>query len=340
MIVESLLAEPLVRAPELQGTRWLNSPPLRLSDLRGQVVLVDFWDYTCVNCLRTLPYLREWHRRYAPLGLVIIGVHAPEFPFAREVSYVERGVREYDLQYPVMLDNDYRTWQAFANRYWPAKYLIDHNGYLRYAHFGEGRYQDTEQAIQLLLHLRDPHLEFPEPMGFVRDSDKPGARCYRVTPELYLGYERGRIGNPEGYQPDQVVHYIDPLLHQENCFYASGPWLNRADALVTAQAAPASIALRYTASEVNLVMAPEKAPAVVSLRQNQEPLAPIDRGEDVQVAADGDTFVLVIVPRMYRLVKNKRFGTYHLRLSTTSAGLACYAFTFVSCVVGEGDGSH
>jgi len=128
-----------VRAPEI-GRLWFNSPPLSMRQLRGRVVLVDFWDYTCVNCIRTLPYIKEWHKRYADKGLTVIGVHSPEFLFARYESNVERGIEEFGLTYPIVVDSNMELWQAFANRYWPSKYLIDSNGYLRYAHFGEGAY--------------------------------------------------------------------------------------------------------------------------------------------------------------------------------------------------------
>jgi thiol-disulfide isomerase/thioredoxin len=132
-----------VRAPHLAPGTWLNAGPLDLKALRGRVVLVDFWDYTCINCLRTLPYLVEWHRRYREKGLTMIGVHAPEFSFARSADFVRQAIHDYGITYPVVLDNEHRTWYAFANRYWPAKYLIDHKGYLRYKRFGEGHYAET-----------------------------------------------------------------------------------------------------------------------------------------------------------------------------------------------------
>ncbi len=138
-----------VHAPEFPpNVAWLQGGPITMASLRGRAVLVDFWDYTCVNCLRTLPYVKEWHRRYADLGLTIIGVHAPEFSFAHHIDNVRRAVAEQGLMYPIVLDNDHAIWQAYANRYWPAKYLIDREGYLRAYHFGEGGYGETESAIQ------------------------------------------------------------------------------------------------------------------------------------------------------------------------------------------------
>src|SRR5438874_7721634 len=152
-----------VRAPEI-GRIWLNSPPLSLRQLRGKAVLIDFWDYTCVNCIRTLPYLKAWHERYAAKGLVIIGIHTPEFTFAQYESNVERGVREFGLTYPIVIDTNYELWKAFANKYWPAKYLIDKEGYISGAHFGEGAYAETEQIIQELLREIDPSVALPDIM--------------------------------------------------------------------------------------------------------------------------------------------------------------------------------
>jgi thiol-disulfide isomerase/thioredoxin len=200
-----------VRAPEFPASvSWIQGGPLRMSELRGRPVLIDFWDYTCVNCLRTLPYVKEWDRRYSPLGLTIVGVHAPEFSFARESSNVLRAVREQGLLYPIVLDNDYAVWQAYTNRYWPAKYLIDGEGYLRGYHHGEGAYRQIEEALQGLLRESFPQLLLPGVMDPVRDEDEPGAVCYRVTPEIYTGFQRGAIGNVKGVSPDKAATYADP----------------------------------------------------------------------------------------------------------------------------------
>jgi len=149
-----------VRAPEI-GRLWFNSPPLSFRQLRGRAVLVDFWDYTCVNCIRTLPYVQAWHERYHDKGLTVIGVHTPEFTFAQYESNVERGIREFGLTYPIVVDSNREIWKSFANRYWPTKYLLDKDGYLRYGHFGEGGYHECEEAIQELLREIDPALALP-----------------------------------------------------------------------------------------------------------------------------------------------------------------------------------
>lgn len=324
-----------VRAPEFPaGVAWLQGGPLKLADLRGRPVLIDFWDYTCVNCLRGMPYLKEWHRRYAPMGLTIVGVHAPEFSFAREPGNVSRAVKELAIDYPVVLDNDFAIWQAYANRYWPAKYLVDKEGYLRAYHFGEGGYDDVERMLQALLKDAFPALELPPLMEPVRPEDRPGAVCYRVTPELYLGYDRGRIGNTVGLAPDRPARYTDLDRHAEGFAYLAGDWLIAGEYLsrpVGAQG-ESRLSVRYLAKEVNLVIHPPLAggPARVTVLQDGAPLPPEDAGADVRVES-GRAALVVTEPRMYRLVNNRQIDTHDLTLTTTADGVCFFAFTFVGC---------
>jgi len=330
-----------IHAPEI-SSEWLNSPPLTLRELRGRVVLIDFWDYTCVNCIRTLPYLVEWDRRYRDLGLTIIGAHAPEFQFARTVDFVREAVARFQIRYPVVLDNHYRIWQAFANKYWPAKYLIDKDGYVRYFQFGEGDYSATELTIQELLREIQPALSLPAPLLPFREADRPGAVCYRVTPELYLGYDRGKIGNPSGFRNGSLAHYELPETRCPDVFFVAGFWTSQAEFMETAGTPqnPSRLLLAYTAKEVNLVMVPHNVePIGVEARQDGHPVLPEDAGEDL-VRIDGRTWVEVTVPRMYRLINNQRFdvsaggaAARELELSCGAAGLGCYAFTFVSCAL-------
>ncbi len=337
-----------IHAPEI-GQIWLNSPPLTMRELRGRAVLVDFWDYTCVNCIRTLPYVAEWHRRYAGKGLVVVGVHTPEFSFARASDFVQAAIARFAIEYAVALDSDYQVWHAFANRCWPAKYLVDKAGYIRFFHFGEGEYQASEQAIQTLLREINPALEFPAPMEPIRDTDQPGAACYRATPELYLGSQRGAIGNPGGFQhhtEEKVGHYALPDRLEADVFYLSGPWRSGPES-ISAESRPdteaASLLVFYTAKEANLVMAPNAAPATlpgqaaqtVELLQNGEPLPPEDAGEDVRYTPEGRSIVNVDMPRMYNLVRNREFAQRLLQLVTHGAGLECFAFTFVSCAASK-----
>jgi len=317
-----------ILAPELEGGEWVQGGPLKLTELRdSHVVLIDFWDYTCVNCLRTLPYVAEWHRRYAAQGLAIIGVHAPEFSFARNLGNVAAAIRQFNIEYPVVLDNGYAIWRAYSNRVWPAKYLIDREGRLRYYHFGEGNYGDTELAIQRLLHEGDASLKFPAPLEPLRRDDRPGAVCYRVTPELYLGYARGQFGNPAGVVHEQAHRYRDPGRHMEGLAYLEGEWTVGGES-ARAESPGASLAVRYTAMEVNLVMAPAAAgPVQIDLELNgQTP------GEDVR-SENGRTFISIERPRMYCLARNASVEAEELKLTCREPGVSFFAFTFISCPV-------
>lgn len=328
-----------VRAPEI-GRIWLNSSPLSFRQLRGRVVLVDFWDYTCVNCIRTLPYVQAWHEKYRDKGLTVIGVHTPEFTFAQYESNVERGVREFGLTYPIVVDSNREIWKAFANRYWPTKYLLDKDGYLRYGHFGEGGYIECERTIQeLILELdsgvASEKLALPEIMEPLREEDHAGAVCYRPSSELYLGHQRGRIGNEGGFKEDQVADYDFTGKTEENFFYASGHWASTAEYFEAAGDGPHSLKLRYEASAVNLVMAaPRGTPAEVRLLQDGKPLTHNQSTQDTRFRAVGATeesYLVVDSARMYFLVNNHDFGEHELEL-ICFPGVAAFAFTFTGCV--------
>lgn len=324
-----------VRAPEIRVKSekfWINSEPLTMKELRGKVVLIDIWDYTCVNCIRTLPYIKAWHDKYADKGLVIIGVHAPEFEFARDRANVEKAVKDFDIRYPVVMDNDYEIWTSYANMYWPRKYLIDKDGYIRYDHVGEGGYEETERKIQELLRQINPDVALPE-----ITSDTGGGVtgvCYPMTPELYLGYARGRIGNSEGYKPNKVVEYSEPAKLVDGFIYARGSWRNEAEAMIHARRTSELedyIAIRYHAIEVNAVIKPEIGePYRVWVKQDDDWLVPDDAGSDIKFD-EGRSYLEITEPRMYRIVNNAEYGTHDLQLSSTSDGFGIYAFTFGAC---------
>jgi thiol-disulfide isomerase/thioredoxin len=327
-----------VRAPEIYGDFWFNSEPIALSALRGQVVLVDFWDYTRANCLRTIPYLTEWHRRYRECGLVIIGVHTPEFSLGRDPEGVEGAIRRLGIPYAVVTDNEYLVWSALANRDWPAKYLIDRDGYVRYTHVGEGNYTATEHAIQALLVEAGYHGDLPYPMDPIRETDIPGAVCYRTTPEICTGYVRGMIGNIEGFNLNSTIEYTDPKVYVDGRFYAHGRWLVERD-YVQYQGGPEAegrIILPYHAAEVNAVMKPEGVQALpVSVEQDDHPLSRESSGEDVSFDEHGKSILAVNGPRMYNLVKNREFGQHTLKLNTRSNAFAIYSFSFATRVIPE-----
>jgi thiol-disulfide isomerase/thioredoxin len=356
-MLEPTLDSQVVRMPEFAPGEWLNTdnPPTRQS-LRGQVVLVDFWDYTCINCIRTLPYLTAWHDRYAEFGLVVIGVHAPEFSFARTRKQIEAALEEFGIRYPVLLDNNYETWMRFANRAWPTKYLIDSQGYIRYKTQGEGRTLETELAIQAALKLQTPTLDLPDPMPLLRPEDASGAVCYRPTPELYTGMERGVLGNAGGYGPiGKPVVYLMPEAEKrvEGAFYCSGIWRAEKECMVFAGQDGGSIRLPYRAVTVNMVLSPSADPVEllldlppesdrkqvsreaspkVEVRQDGLYLTPLNAGADIEYDDGGLSYVSAERPRMVQIVSNPDFEEHEIELTFKANGLALYAFTFTTCI--------
>jgi thiol-disulfide isomerase/thioredoxin len=316
---------------------WLNSTPLSFRQLRGGAVLVDFWDYTCVNCIRTLPYVQTWHERYRDKGLTVIGVHTPEFTFAQYESNVERGIREFGLTYPIVIDSNREIWKPFANRYWPTKYLLDKDGYLRYGHVGEGGYAECEQGIQQLLREIDPDVELPTLMDPLREEDHLGAVCYRGSSELYLGHRRGRIGNEGGFKEDQIADYVFTSEPEQNFFYAIGRWASTAEYFEAAEPGPHALRLQYEAAAVNLVMAsPHAAAAEAVILQDGKPLTRKQATRDTRFRpnsnrSEDESYIAIGSARMYFLVDNHRFGEHELELRG-SVGVAAFAFTFTSCV--------
>jgi cytochrome c biogenesis protein CcdA/thiol-disulfide isomerase/thioredoxin len=288
------------RAPEIRGiAEWINSKPLSLQQLRGKVVLIDFWTYSCVNCLRTLPHVKAWDRAYRKDGLVVVGVHSPEFAFERVPGNVRAAVRKLGIRYPVALDNDFATWRAYANEYWPAKYLIDRTGRVRYVHFGEGEYGKTEKQIRRYLGSKVTGVA-----SAVADRTPTTA----TTPESYLGY--ARLDRFAGGQilPDVEASYAFPLrpLNADQLAY-SGRLRVEAERIVAGK--HAGLRLQFLAKEVNLVLGGHGSLEVFLDGRRRPP-----------VAIGGE-------PRLYTLLElpERRRGLLELRFSP---GLAAYAFTF------------
>ncbi len=326
----------LVHAPELLGDYWFNSRPVSIREQEGNVILVDFWDFTCVNCIRTMPYVQEWSRKYQEFGLVTVGVHTPEFAFGKNPESIEKAIKRFGIGYPVVVDNNALIWSAFANKYWPARYLIDRKGYIRFQQYGEKGYQEFERAIQRLLRETGYRAELPDLMEPLRDTDGSGAVCYRATAEMFLGYLRSNVGNPEGYNPESAVLYNDPGIHLAERFYLNGKWMNEKEFLNFAgtQSEEGAVALQYEALEVNAVMnSTDGKVCEVTVQQDDKPVPRDLAGEDVVVTKTGTSLVFVDSPRMYSLVKNKDFGGHELKLTTSSPNLELYTFTFVSCVI-------
>jgi hypothetical protein len=267
--------------------------------------------------------------------LTVIGVHTPEFTFAQYESNVERGIREFGLSYPIVIDSNREIWKAFANRYWPTKYLLDQEGYLRYGHFGEGGYAECEQVIQELLREINPNVALPPIMEALREEDHAGAVCYRASGELYLGHRRGRIGNEGGFKEDQIADYTFAGQLEENFFYADGLWASTAEYFEAAESGTHSLRLKYEASAVNLVMASPHAPtAEVVILQDGKPLSRKQATRDTRFrfgTQAEESYIAVDSARMYFVVDNHEFGAHELELRC-STGLAVFAFTFTSCV--------
>ena len=284
-------------APEFRGIgTWINSEPLTLAELRGRVVLIDFWTYSCINCLRTLPYIREWDDRYRAAGLTIVGVHTPEFAFERVESNVRENAKDLKLRYPIAMDNDFGTWQAWSNQYWPAKYLIDRQGHVRYYHFGEGEYGETEEAIRTLLGDSAPVA------SGLADESPHGL----VTPESYLGYKRLDRNGGDEIVEDEPHAYTLPRGLLANELALGGIWTVQDERAVAGLSA--SLRLQYRARDVFLVLTGKGS---------------------VQVLVDGkpERTVRVRGDRLYTLVKGEEIRDHLLELRFTP-GVAAYAFTF------------
>ncbi|MBI2620398.1 MAG: redoxin domain-containing protein [Ignavibacteriales bacterium] len=327
-----------IRAPELYGDFWFNSEPLAVRDLRGSVLLVDFWDFTSVNCLRSLPYVKDWRRKYADYGLVVISVHTPEFQFGWDPEVIESALKNLKVDFPVVCDNKALVWNAFGARYWPTKFIIDKDGFIRYVHTGEGSYDQLERAIQSMLAEAGIRGELPQLTEPFRDTDVPGVVCYRTTGEVRTGYLRGALGNVEGYSPESTLEYVDQGIYLPGRFYAEGKFLSDREffRFNGAKGETGHISVPYQAAEVNAVMSSEDgSPCRVLVHQDGEWVADQDRGNDLLGGTDGATSVMVDSPRMFNLIKNREFGEHLLHLTIDSPSLRVYAFSFVTAPIPE-----
>ena len=314
--------------------RYINVTPEYLRDsLKGKVVLIDIWDYTCINCIQTLPYIKAWNERYKDKGLVIIGVHAPEFEFEKESKNLDSAVKQFGLTYPIIADNDYEIWSSLANQYWPAKYLFDKNGILRVEHFGEGDYESFEAFLQKILLERDSTIDVPVPLAPVRETDKPNAACYRPTPETYAGLSRSNLGNAilSSTAGEGSTHeYKIPQTMKKDLLYLDGKWTSQKEYVQPAPGAEASLVIDYQAKEANLVIHPlAETGFKVIVTQDGKAVPKQDRGSDIQ-EADGQTFITVNDAKMYRITNNEGFARHSLRLTASTPSFGAYAFTFTT----------
>jgi cytochrome c biogenesis protein CcdA/thiol-disulfide isomerase/thioredoxin len=308
-------------APEFQGIEaWLNSSPLAMQKLKGNVVLVDFWTYSCINCVRTLPYLTSWDAKYHDQGLVIIGVHAPEFEFEKNIGNIKTAMEKYGIHYPVAADNHLSTWVAYNNRYWPAHYLIDRDGRVVYAHFGEGRYDVTENNIRYLLGMKEQAGMNPVLPPALRDE----------TPETYLGYARAeRFLALSQLQKDAVASYMPTNLVQEHNWSLGGVWKVEREK-ITSAGAGAYLRLSFKAKKVFLVMgATDNRPQKVTLKLNGAALSEAAAGKDVlRNVLTNDSTVTVGGHALYELVSQPTPENGLLDITAEGPGIEMYAFTF------------
>jgi cytochrome c biogenesis protein CcdA/thiol-disulfide isomerase/thioredoxin len=316
--------------PALDGvTSWLNSPPLSREGLRGKVVLIDFWTYSCINCLRSLPYISGWYQKYKEHGLVVIGVHAPEFAFEKDVGNVRQAVHDLGITYPVALDSNYAIWRAFDNQYWPAHYFIDAQGRVRGHHFGEGEYPQSEQTLRALL----------AEAGF-RDLPPAGVSTDRLTgvqvapddsnmlsPETYVGYARAEhFSSPSGVMPDQARTYTAPDKLELNQWALTGTWIVGEEKAVLS-GAPGSIVFRFHARDLHLVLGPAPDGKPVRFRVRIDGAEPSSsHGLDTDASGNG----VVHEQRLYQLIRQPP-GDIHrhtFSIEFLDGGVQAYAFTF------------
>jgi thiol-disulfide isomerase/thioredoxin len=322
LLLASFLMGSAPAEPSLQGGgEWLNSPPLTLPALRGKVVLVDFWTYSCINCQRTLPYLRAWSRKYGPQGLVVVGVHAPEFGFERDVKRVRKAAMDGQLDYPIVLDNDFSIWRAFNNQAWPALYFLDAQGRVRHQQFGEGDYERAEQLIRQLLKEagRTPDAGMAEVAltGIAALPDLANVR----SPETYLGHAHGAA---RGVLPDRIKRYAggSPRLNE---WALSGDWIVRGE-YAELSGSDGGVQLRFHARDLHLVLGPAADGRPLPFRISIDGKPP---GADAGIDVDADGRGRIDGERLYQLVRQRgpvRERIFEIRFD--APGARAYAFTF------------
>ena len=306
---------------------WINSKPLSAKDLKGKVVLVDFWDYSCINCIRAIPYIRAWADKYRSSGLVVIGVHTPEFDVEKQMPNVEKAVKKFGITYPVALDNDYKIWNSFHNQYWPAHYFIDARGKVRYEHFGEGEYDRAERWIQELLKEANS-TSLPGSVVTVRgEGAQAAADIIDVrSQETYIGYARAdNFASRGGIKRDTEVLYNEPAHLRLNEWGLSGQWLDRREAAVLT-APGGKIIFRFHARDLHLVLGPGTRGRPIRYRVTIDGRAPgPDHGFDIDAQGNG----IVTDDRLYQLIRQKGSVTDHIFvIEFVDPGVQAFSFTF------------
>ena len=313
--------------PMLSGAvEWLNSPPLTAEGLKGKVVLVDFWTYSCINCLRAIPYVRAWAEKYKDQGLVVIGVHAPEFAFEKNIGNVKKAVSDLKIDYPVAIDNDYAIWKAFNNDYWPAHYFIDAEGRIRHHHFGEGDYEELEKVIQQLL-AEAGKTNMPTALVAVNASGVAAAADMNNvgSPETYIGYDRAENFVSPGDAVRDAPHVYSAGTPRLNEWGLSGDWTIGAEHAVLNEKG-GGIVYRFHARDLHVVLGPASEGGAIRYRVTIDGVAPGDsHGADVDADGQG----VVTGQRLYQLVRqNGEIGDRTFEIRFLDPGVQAYAFTF------------
>lgn len=316
--------------PSLSGAvSWLNSPPLTRDGLRGKVVLIDFWTYSCINCLRALPYVKGWYEKYKDHGLVVIGVHTPEFAFEKDPGNVQRAVHDLGVTYPVALDSNYTIWRAFENQYWPAHYFIDAQGRIRNHHFGEGDYQESENAIRELLsdagykELPSAGIDAAKATGVQVAADDADV----LSPETYVGYARAEhFSSPDGVMPDTPKNYESPAQLELNQWALTGTW-NVDEEKASLKSAPGGIVFRFHARDLHLVLGPGPDGKPIRFRVRFDGADPgANHGVDTDAKGNG----VVHEQRLYQLIRQPAgdIERHTFTIEFLDSGVQAFAFTF------------
>jgi thiol-disulfide isomerase/thioredoxin len=334
-----------VKAPEFaQISGYINTPnnnPLTLSSLKGKVVLVYIWTYTCINSIRPMPYIDDWNQKYSNKGLVIVGVHSPEFQFEKNYTNVKDAVQRFGIRYPVILDSDHGTWNAYGNNYWPRFYLIDTQGYIRYDHIGEGDYNQIEKSIQSLVAERAALMGAKEISFNTKPTAviKPASLYYidltqSTTPEIYIGYSKARtpLGNPEGFQPDQTVSYSIPsnTNFKPSIVYLQGKWKNNPDNMEL-QDDTGRIVLLYYAKSANIIAGGRGGGGIVTNdKEGGGPAATAAATSNKSLGEDlsSDGGFRIDGQRLYNLSIHNNYAVHYILIDVKGKGFQFYTFTF------------
>jgi len=317
-------------APEFSRIKgWLNTPTMTMAGMRGKVVFLDFWTYSCINCIRTLPHMRQLHTKYAGERFTLVGVHTPELAFERIPENVEDAVRRFEIKYPVAIDSDNATWKLYGNQYWPRQTLVDSMGRIRWEHAGEGDYDKMEDEIRRLLAETGQVSREREQLKDTSKSRKGLFQFKTLTPETYNGSLRSKgFGNGQVCVPGSCTRFIDPGKHERDVVYLNGDWEQTQESVTHATSEPGYVLLKYTAANANAVMGTTRGnSAQIQVSLDGKPFSRDKAGKDVEWLA-GRPVIRIRKQRLYDIVRTKRVETHELNLLTDSDELQLYTYTF------------